>query len=75
MTTYVSTLSVETIDSDACLCVSTENENVLFDVGEGTQRLCVEHKVRLSKLTKIFITRIMPNTLFGIPGQSASTNY
>ena len=61
---------METLDSEACLYISTENENILFDVGEGTQRLCVEHRMRLSKLSKIFLTRVNPNTIGGIPGKS-----
>lgn len=68
MTTFLSLLSVETIDSNTCVIISSENEKIIFDVGEGTQRLCVEHKFRLSKISKIFITRLSPNTICGIPG-------
>ena len=68
MAIFLSLLSVETIDSNTCVVISTENEKLIFDIGEGTQRLCVEHKFRLSKVSKMFITRLNPNTIGGIPG-------
>ena len=32
----------------------------------GTQRLCLEHKVRLARLHSIFITQICPSRITGI---------
>ena len=40
----------------------------LFDCGEGTQRLCTEHKVRLQKVEGIYLTEAKTETLFGLPG-------
>jgi hypothetical protein len=31
-------ISLNGIDSDCTICVATESENIIFDVGEGTQR-------------------------------------
>jgi ribonuclease BN (tRNA processing enzyme) len=41
---------------------------ILFDAGEGVQRMCVEHKVRLSKTDKICFTQISAHTVAGAPG-------
>ena len=40
----------------------------LFNVRDGTQRLCSEHAIRLSRVKAIFISRISPHTLGGLPG-------
>ena len=40
----------------------------LFNARDGTQRLCNEYSLRLSKLKAIFITRMSPETLGGLPG-------
>ena len=39
-------------------------------VGEGTQRLCFEHKVRLGKIEAIQLTRCEPLTVGGLAGLS-----
>lgn len=40
----------------------------LFNVRDGTQRLCSEHAIRLSRVKAIFISRLSPHTLGGLPG-------
>lgn len=40
----------------------------LVNARDGTQRLCNEFSLRLSKLKGIFITRMSPETLGGLPG-------
>ncbi|TDH67302.1 hypothetical protein CCR75_001673 [Bremia lactucae] len=40
----------------------------LFNVGDGIQRLCMEHHVRLAKLKHIFLTELRSSTLGGVPG-------
>ena len=42
--------------------------SVMFDCSEGTQRLCIEHKQRVSRLDMICLTQIAPHTVFGLPG-------
>lgn len=39
-----------------------------FTEGEGTQRLCFEHKVRLGKIDAIFLTRNDSSVMGGLPG-------
>jgi ribonuclease Z len=41
---------------------------ILFDAGEGAQRLCVEHRVRLLKVDSICLTKVCPSTCSGLPG-------
>ncbi|KAJ2339107.1 hypothetical protein GGF43_006718, partial [Coemansia sp. RSA 2618] len=40
----------------------------LFNCSEGTQRLSFENKVRLSKLTAVFLTRVDWDNMGGLPG-------
>ena len=46
----------------------------LFNVRDGTQRVCSEHAIRLSRMKAIFISRISPHTLGGLPGNSINHN-
>jgi ribonuclease Z len=73
MSISCSVLAVDSNQSTRSLLISTENENILFDAGEGIQRLCVEHKVKLSKLAKVFFTSITPDLVGGLPGLCLST--
>jgi ribonuclease Z len=40
----------------------------VFNCGEGMQRFCMEHKVRLAKLSDIFISNIASSATGGLPG-------
>lgn len=40
----------------------------LFNVGDGTQRMCMEHHVRLAKLKHVFLTELRTHTVGGLPG-------
>ncbi|XP_054159662.1 ribonuclease Z, mitochondrial-like [Oppia nitens] len=50
------------------LYVSTDRNSYLFNCGEGTQRLANEHKLKLSKLENIFITKRCVENMNGIIG-------
>ena len=65
---FLQVLSLRTVGCCPCLAISTENARYLFDCGEGVQRLCVEHRVRIVKLEAIFLTRFSPETMGGLPG-------
>lgn len=41
----------------------------MFNVGEGTQRLCMEHGIRLAKTDHLFVTSLTSDTLGGVPGE------
>ncbi|OAO14112.1 zinc phosphodiesterase ELAC protein 2 [Blastocystis sp. ATCC 50177/Nand II] len=59
-------------DTDSEFVLESEDEKCLFNVRDGCQRLCSEHSIRLSKLTTLFISRISPETLGGLPGMLLS---
>ncbi|XP_063240467.1 LOW QUALITY PROTEIN: ribonuclease Z, mitochondrial-like [Bacillus rossius redtenbacheri] len=50
------------------LYLFTDQSRYLFNVGEGTQRLAHEHKMKLSKLEHIFITTPVWENIGGLPG-------
>ena len=64
----VTLLSVSTVGGLPAVVLSTEARRFIVDAGEGTQRLCIEHKVRLVKVDAIFLTRLSPETNSGLPG-------
>lgn len=45
-----------------------DRKRYLFNVGEGFQRFCVEHKVKLTKVSSVLSTRATTHTLGGLPG-------
>ncbi|KAJ2487569.1 hypothetical protein EV174_000464 [Coemansia sp. RSA 2320] len=48
--------------------VQIDTQRYLFNCGEGTQRLSFENKLRMSKLSAIFLTRVDWETMGGLPG-------
>lgn len=65
---FIQVLSVENEYHSACISISTEKYRFLIDVGEGTQRLVVEHKVRLGKIACVLLTSGVISSLGGLPG-------
>ena len=59
-------------DLDSEFILESEEYKYLFNVRDGTQRLCMEHSIRLSKLKMVFFSRIAPDTLGGFPGMILS---
>lgn len=68
MSVYIELLSVSSIDAFPCVIIATDKNRYLINCGEGTQRLCVEHKMRISKLKSIFLTSLDYSNVFGLPG-------
>ena len=66
---FVQIIGTDTGDSTASLILQFEKTSYIINCGEGIQRLCMEHKIRLVKLTSIFLTSLQPpfsNGLMGI---------
>lgn len=61
-------LSVDCESHPSIVVLTTENGRVVFDAGEGAQRLAVEHKVRIGKMSHIFLTSHRQSSLGGLPG-------
>lgn len=56
------------IRNHTAILVSFNNESILFDCGEGTQRQYRYAELSPSKLTKLFITHWHGDHILGIPG-------
>ncbi|KAJ2641315.1 hypothetical protein GGF44_002178 [Coemansia sp. RSA 1694] len=48
--------------------VQIDSQRYLFNCGEGTQRLGFESKMRMSKISAIFLTRVDWEAMGGLPG-------
>ncbi|GJP61999.1 hypothetical protein CLOP_g19109 [Closterium sp. NIES-67] len=69
-TAYVQVLGtgMDTGDTSPCVLLFFERLRLVFNAGEGLQRLCIEHKIRLAKIDKIFLSRVCTETAGGLPG-------
>lgn len=68
MSVNIQVLCCGLFNSSPCLVLNTDNFRIVFDVGEGIQRLCVEHKVRLNKVEHICLTQLSTERIGGLPG-------
>lgn len=68
MTSYVQVLGTQPLLVPPQLLVTHNQFRFLVNAGENTQRFGLEHGVRFSKVTDIFLTRISPETFLGLPG-------
>ncbi|WP_179395346.1 ribonuclease Z [Lacticaseibacillus absianus] len=60
------------VSSLALKLLDERNEVWLFDCGEGTQHQILQTTIRPRKVTKIFITHLHGDHIFGLPGFLAS---
>ena len=42
----------------------------LFNAGEGFQRFCVEHKIKMNRVSSCLVTRLTGDATGGLPGTS-----
>ncbi|KAF9999725.1 Zinc phosphodiesterase ELAC protein 2 [Entomortierella chlamydospora] len=68
MKAYIQILSTGTEDCSPSVAFHIDSQRYLVNCGEGTQRLCLESKFRLSKLKTMFFTRVNWETFGGAPG-------
>eukprot|EP00049_Salpingoeca_infusionum_P018302 m.356594 g.356594 ORF g.356594 m.356594 type:complete len:919 (+) comp17587_c0_seq1:304-3060(+) len=57
-----------TPDTAPAAFLFTGQRRYLFNCGEGTQRFCSEHKIRLANVTDVFLTQSTWECMGGLPG-------
>nr|CAG8501274.1 4504_t:CDS:10 [Entrophospora candida] len=69
---YIQILGTDTYDLSPSVLVHFDgqrgSQRYLFNCGEGTQRFCLQNKLKLAKTKNIFITRVNWECVGGIPG-------
>ncbi|CAN6456627.1 unnamed protein product [Victoria cruziana] len=59
---------MDTQDTSPSVLLFFDKQRFIFNAGEGLQRFCTEHKIKLSKIDHIFLTRVCSETAGGLPG-------
>ncbi|PSS07413.1 Zinc phosphodiesterase ELAC protein like [Actinidia chinensis var. chinensis] len=59
---------MDTQDTSPSVLLFFDKRRFIFNAGEGLQRFCTEHKIKLSKIDHIFLSRVCSETVGGIPG-------
>ncbi|KAJ8452083.1 hypothetical protein Cgig2_016664 [Carnegiea gigantea] len=69
-TCYVQVLGtgMDTQDTSPSVLLFFDKKRFIFNAGEGLQRFCAEHKIKLSKVDYIFLSRVCSETAGGLPG-------
>uniref|UniRef100_A0A1J3HCT4 ribonuclease Z n=1 Tax=Noccaea caerulescens TaxID=107243 RepID=A0A1J3HCT4_NOCCA len=67
---YVQVLGtgMDTQDTSPSVLLFFDKQRFIFNAGEGLQRFCTEHKIKLSKVDHIFLSRVCSETAGGLPG-------
>ncbi|NXH09446.1 RNZ2 protein, partial [Bucco capensis] len=67
-TVYIQVVAAGSRDAGASVYVFSEFNRYLFNCGEGTQRAMQEHKLKISHLDSIFLSRVAWANVGGLPG-------
>uniref|UniRef100_UPI00398F1774 zinc phosphodiesterase ELAC protein 2 n=1 Tax=Pristiophorus japonicus TaxID=55135 RepID=UPI00398F1774 len=67
-TVYLQVVGSGSREAGASLYVFSEYNRYLFNCGEGTQRLMQEHKLKVSRLDNVFVTRMSWCNVGGLSG-------
>ncbi|KAL3528718.1 hypothetical protein ACH5RR_008040 [Cinchona calisaya] len=59
---------MDTHDTSPSVLLFFDKQRFIFNAGEGLQRFCTEHKIKLSKIDHIFLSRVCSETAGGLPG-------
>ncbi|XP_051134860.1 tRNase Z TRZ3, mitochondrial-like [Andrographis paniculata] len=59
---------MDTQDTSPSVLLFFDKQRFIFNAGEGLQRFCSEHKIKLSKIDHIFLSRVCSETAGGLPG-------
>ncbi|OMO66621.1 zinc phosphodiesterase ELAC protein 2-like protein [Corchorus olitorius] len=55
-------------DTSPSVLLFFDKQRFIFNAGEGLQRFCTEHKIKLSKIDHVFLSRVCSETAGGLPG-------
>ncbi|KAK9102359.1 hypothetical protein Sjap_019613 [Stephania japonica] len=56
---------MDTQDTSSSVFLFFDKQRFIFNAGEGLQRFCTEHKIKLSKIDHIFLSRVCSETAGG----------
>lgn len=70
MKAYIQVLGQNSAEGPPSLLIHYDSQRYLFNCREGTQRLCVQEKARLAKLTNVFLTRVNWECMGGLTGKN-----
>ncbi|CAG7867968.1 unnamed protein product [Brassica rapa] len=59
---------MDTQDTSSSVLLFFDKQRFIFNAGEGLQRFCTEHKIKLSKIDHVFLSRVSSETAGGLPG-------
>nr|XP_004252351.4 tRNAse Z TRZ4, mitochondrial-like isoform X1 [Solanum lycopersicum] len=59
---------MDTQDTSPSVLLFSDKWRFLFNAGEGLQRFLTEHKITLSQIDHIFLSRVCSETVGGLPG-------
>ncbi|KAJ8440007.1 hypothetical protein Cgig2_020495 [Carnegiea gigantea] len=59
---------MDTQDTSPSVLLFFDKQRFIFNAGEGLLRFCAEHKIKLSKIDHIFLSRVCSETAGGLPG-------
>ncbi|CAG8471280.1 700_t:CDS:10 [Dentiscutata erythropus] len=72
MKSYIQLIGSGTFDVPPSIMVHFDGQHnsqrYLFNCGEGTQRFCLQNKLKVSKLKNVFLTRVNWDCFGGLPG-------
>ncbi|KAF9921554.1 hypothetical protein FBU30_008389 [Linnemannia zychae] len=68
MKAYLQVLSAGTADCSPSVILHFDSGRYMINCGEGTQRLCMQQKIRFSKLKTLLFTRTHWDCIGGAPG-------
>ncbi|GMJ05211.1 tRNAse Z4 [Hibiscus trionum] len=61
-------IGMDTHDTVPSILLFFDKQRFIFNAGEGLQRFCTEHKIKLSKIDHICLSRVCSETIGGLPG-------
>ncbi|GKV27120.1 hypothetical protein SLEP1_g36325 [Rubroshorea leprosula] len=59
---------MDTQDTSPSVFLFFDKQRFIFNAGEGLQRFCTEHKIKLSKIDHIILSHVCSETAGGLPG-------